>query len=327
MKKSIEVESVVRRFLQARVDMDMEAMRTLHSDSEYLRLIATDDFWRQGSDAVLPAGGSAGDPEDWIGKWAVQDSSILRIEAFEEGTVGWAAVEQERTLANGLTYAMRATMVLRLEASVWRVVQLHFSSAVPDDESMLQPVDLPRTLSDLLDSFGGDLSHEAMSGADLATASVMFTDVVDSTAISKEMGDEGWAEAISEHFRSVKAIVEEQGGVQIKTLGDGGMYVFHSATSAMQTAIGIQALVDGSDDRVRLRVGVHTGDLLPDDSDVIGLTVNKAARIAALAEGGQILVSETSYAIVGHQQFDFDVPIRAELKGLDGAHTLHPLRW
>jgi adenylate cyclase len=323
MKKSVEVESVVRRFLEARVSMDMEAMRSLHSDSEYLRLIPTDDVWIRGHSAVLPAGGSVGDPGDW----AVKDSNILRIEAFEEGAFGWAAAEQERTLVSGHTFALRVTMVLRLESSVWKVVQLHFSTAVPDDESFFEPIDLPRTLSDLLDSLDGDVAHETMSGASLATATVMFTDVVDSTTLSKEMGDERWSETISEHFRSVKAIVEEQGGMQIKTLGDGGMYVFPAATSAVRGAIGVQRLVDGGDDRFDLRIGVHTGDLIPNEGDVVGLTVNKAARIAATAAGGQILISETTNSIVDPHTFGFDLPIRAELKGLDGIHSLHPLQW
>jgi class 3 adenylate cyclase len=323
MKKSVEVESVVRRFLEARVANDLDAMRGLHSDSEFLRLIATDDFWRQGHNAVMGSGFSVGDADDW----AFKDSRILRIEAFEEGSIGWAAAEQERTLVVGRTFVIRMTMVLRLESSIWKVIQLHFSTAVPDDEAIFKPSDLPQTLSDLLDSLDGDIPQVAMSGAGLATATVMFTDVVDSTSLSKEMGDERWAEAISEHFRSVKAVVEEQGGMQIKTLGDGGMYVFPSATSAVQGAIGVQRLVDSGDDRFDLRIGVHTGDLIPNDGDVVGLTVNKAARIAATAQGGQVLVSETTNDIVGPQKLDFDKPIRAELKGLDGIHNLHPLRW
>ena len=56
MKKSVEVESVVRRFLEARVAMDMEAMRSLHSGSEHLRLIGSDDAWFDGEDAVVTRG-------------------------------------------------------------------------------------------------------------------------------------------------------------------------------------------------------------------------------------------------------------------------------
>lgn len=322
MKNSAEVESVVRRFLEARVAMDMDAMHNLHSDSEELRLIATDDVWLEGSSAVLPAGGSVGDPDDWV----VEDSRILRIEAFEEGTVGWAAVEQQRTLVSGFTFAIRATMVLRLESSVWKVIQLHFSTAIPDDPSIFEPVDLPQTLSDLLDSLHAP-GHRAVNGADLATATVMFTDVVDSTTLSKEMGDERWSETISEHFLAVKAIVEEQGGMQVKTLGDGGMYVFRSATSAVRGAIDVQRLVEKAGSQIDLRIGVHTGDLIHEQADVVGLTVNKAARIAATATGGQILISETTNGIVGSHNFDFDPQIHVELKGLDGIHTLHPLHW
>jgi class 3 adenylate cyclase len=216
-------------------------------------------------------------------------------------------------------------MVLRLESAVWKVVQLHFSTAVPD-ETILTPVDLPRTLSDLLESLGHERGRQAIGVADLATATVMFTDVVDSTAISKKMGDRQWSETISEHFRCVQAIVEEQAGVQVKTLGDGGMYLFPSATGAVQSAIEVQRSVEGGDDDLALRIGLHTGDLISDNGDIVGLTVNKAARIAALAAGRQVLVSATTTDIVPNE-FSFDPPIRAELKGLDGIHLLHLLHW
>lgn len=322
MKRSTEVESVVQRFLEARVAMDMEAMDSLHSSSECLRLIASDDTWIQGQEAVLPAGGSAGDPEDW----AVTDSKILKLEGFEDGLVGWAAAEQERVLVGGQTTVLRVTMVLRLESAVWKIVQLHFSIAVPD-ETVLRPVELPRTLSNLLDSLGHERGSETMIGVGLATATVMFTDVVDSTAISREMGDRRWSKTISEHFRSVHAIVEGQAGIQVKTLGDGGMYLFPSARGAVDSAIEVQKLVEAGDDDLTLRIGLHTGDLISDQGDVVGLTVNKTARIAALATGRQILVSATTADIVGPNAFDFDPPIRAELKGLDGVHSLHQLRW
>ena len=67
MKKSVEVESVVRRFREARVAMDMDGMNILHSGSEHLRLISSDDVWIQGQEAILPAGSYVGDPGDWGG--------------------------------------------------------------------------------------------------------------------------------------------------------------------------------------------------------------------------------------------------------------------
>lgn len=73
----------------------------------------------------------------------------MRLEAFEEGGLGWAACE--RTLVGGQTFVLRVTLVLRLESSVWKVIQIHFSFASPDEE-VLNPIDLPESLSDLLDS-------------------------------------------------------------------------------------------------------------------------------------------------------------------------------
>lgn len=302
--------------------MDMEAMRSLHSGSEHLRLIGSDDEWLDGRDAVVPAGSATGDPTDWT----VTDSRILRIEAFEDGSVGWAAAEQQRTLSGGQTFVLRVTMVLRLESSVWKVVQLHFSSAVPDDQVIFEAVSLPQTLTNLLGSID-EATSEAMSGTELATATVMFTDVVDSTPLSELMGDEEWSRTISDHFRSVNGIVEGQGGVQVKTLGDGGMYVFHSATAGVRAAILVQQLVTDRDSSLPLRIGLHTGDLVPADGDFVGMTVNVAARIAAAANRGQILVSSTTQAMVRPNDFDFDVPVRTELKGVAGVHTLHALEW
>jgi class 3 adenylate cyclase len=322
VKKSVEVESVVRRFLEARVDMDMEAMLSLHSGSEHLRLIGSDEEWLDGRDAVVAAGSATGESSDWV----VTDSEILRIEAFEDGPVGWAAVAQQRTLVGGQTFVLRGTMVLRLESSVWKVIQLHFSLAVPDDEVVFEPVSLPQTVTNLLGSID-DAIGEAMSGPELATATVMFTDVVDSTPLSELMGDEEWSRAISDHFRSVNGIVEDQGGWQVKTLGDGGMYVFRSATAGVRAAKRVQRLMMDGESSLPLRIGLHTGDLVPADGDFVGLTVNVAARIAATAVGGQVFVSSTTQAMVRPNEFDFDLPVRTELKGLAGVHTLYPLGW
>ena len=79
--------------------------------------------------------------------------------------------------------------------------------------------------------------------------------------------------------------------------------------------------------RVRLRVGVHTGDVVQHDHDVLGLAGNKAARVAAAADGGQILVSSTTADMVNTTEFTFGDPITADLKGIDGTHILKPLLW
>ena len=106
------------------------------------------------------------------------------------------------------------------------------------------------------------------------------------------------------------------------------MYVFSSGASALTAAIGIQRAVSGLHrDDLTLRMGVHTGDVVQGDGDYLGLTVNKAARVAAGARGEQILVSSATFDMVDTTAFEFGKPITAELKGIDGTHLLRPLSW
>jgi adenylate cyclase len=322
MNPSSEIEAVVRRFLAARAAVNVEAMRHLHSRSEYVRLIGSDEpDWNQGY-------------EEAVGVWRGQDNEFLqiadrtirRLEAFENGDTGWAAVEQETTLATGQTFVFRITMVFVLEESVWKVVQLHFSIPVPDQEVL--DVDLTKTLSDLLASIDNKPDSLALGRISEGTLTFLFTDVVGSTSLSRELGDRAWVDLIESHFKTVERVVEREGGRVVKTAGDGGMYAFASAASALAAAVSIQRSVTAnSDDGLTLRAGIHTGDVVQTGVDYLGLTVNKAARVAAAASGDQILVSSTTADMVNTTEFTFGNPITAELKGLTGTHTLLPLEW
>jgi class 3 adenylate cyclase/ketosteroid isomerase-like protein len=324
MKPSTEIEAVVRRFLAARQVGDVEAMRNLHSHSEQVRLIGTDKHeWLQGYDRVVGAWQSAFAEFDSV---LLPDSELLRIEAYESGDVGWAAAEQLRTLRTGETFIFRITMVLELEAGAWEVVQIHFSMPVSNKKAI--GIDLSRTLTDLLSSIDNRSDAAAPGEGMRSTATFVFTDVVGSTAISQSMGDKGWSDLITAHFESAQRIVESENGTVVKTLGDGGMYVFSSGASALTTAIRIQTAVSASDTvDLRLRIGVHTGDVVLGDGDYLGLTVNKAARVAAAARGEQILVSSATVDMVDTTEFEFGKPITVELKGIGGTHLLRPLSW
>jgi len=324
MRPSTEIEAVVRRFLAARQVGDVEAMRNLHSRSEHVRLIGTDKHeWLQGYDRVVGAWQSALEEFDSV---VLPDSELLRIEAYERGEVGWAAVEQLRTLKTGETFIYRITMVLELEAGAWKVAQIHFSMPVVNKKVF--GIETSRTLADLLASMDNKSESAALGKEMLGTVTLVFTDVVGSTALSQSMGDKDWSDLITNHFHSVRKIVEGEKGTVVKTLGDGGMYVFSSGASALTAAIGIQTAVSESDtDDLALRMGVHTGDVMQGDGDYIGLTVNKAARVAAAARGEQILVSSTTFDTVDTTEFEFGKPIAAEFKGIDGTTLLRPLSW
>jgi class 3 adenylate cyclase len=315
---SPEVEAVIRRFMTARSEGNIGSVRNVLSDSSEVRLIGTDEEeWAQGSIVPIVMGAhweaaarSAGSDE------------TLRLEAFENGDTAWAALEGRR-VGIGAEYTYRITFVLVLEAGAWKMVQIHYSIPVLNEE-VSYDAELSKTLSDLLHSLQqGDLSSNGSGVFD--TSTIVFTDIVGSTELSNTMGSRVWSKLIGEHLTTVGTIVEKAGGSVVKTLGDGGMYAFTSASSALVAAREIQRAVTASDFDVR--IGAHTGDVVRDQNDYVGMTVAKAARVAAAANAGQILVSASTVGMVNPAEFQFDPAVVVELKGLEGTHQLHPLNW
>ncbi|MBK5267858.1 MAG: nuclear transport factor 2 family protein [Acidimicrobiia bacterium] len=202
MQPSSEIEAVVRRFLAARVARDMDAMRSLHSTSEYARQIGSDlDEWTQGLDQVVGGWSESQIHQD---AWHVKDAILRRVEAYENGETGWAAVEQERTLVNGQVFIYRITMVFVLEAYAWKLAQIHFSIPVADEEVL--GVELTSTLADLLTAIDTESGSESLAEAAIGTATIVFTDIVGSTALSQSMGDRAWTGLITSHFATVRDI-------------------------------------------------------------------------------------------------------------------------
>jgi len=323
MEPSAELEALVRRWIDSGGGSP-QFQRALHSRSDYVRQIGSDEHeWAQGFDQVV---GDFEEQDERLFAYA-GPREVLRLEAYEHGEVGWAAAELKETLESGRGFVYRFTAVFVLEDHVWKIVQSHFSIPVPNEE--LLAVELTGTLSDLLTSIDADQPSTAFGDAEpYGTVTLLFTDVVDSTAVSGRVGDAAWTRLIGDHFDTVRGIVEREGGSTVKTLGDGGMYVFVSATSALRAGIAIQEAVSASGtNHLDLRVGVHTGEVVRRGDDYLGLTVSKAARVAAAAQGGQILASATTVEMLNTVEFVFGEPIPAELKGIDGTHVLRPLLW
>ncbi len=124
------------------------------------------------------------------------------------------------------------------------------------------------------------------------TATIVFTDIVDSTAFAASMPEPG--EAFTAHLTELTWHVERVGGQVVKSMGDGLMASFDSATAAVECAAAMQrATREPSTDRpLSIRVGISSGDVNEHDDDFHGLPVVEAARLCAHASGGQILVAE-----------------------------------
>jgi predicted ATPase/class 3 adenylate cyclase len=127
------------------------------------------------------------------------------------------------------------------------------------------------------------------------TVTFLFTDIEGSTRLLGELGAEGYADALSEHRRALRAAFEAAGGVEVDAQGDAFFYVFATARGALDAAAAGQSAL--STRPIRVRMGMHTGTPHLAEEGYVGADVHRAARIAAAAHGGQVVVSAPTAAL------------------------------
>jgi class 3 adenylate cyclase len=135
-------------------------------------------------------------------------------------------------------------------------------------------------------------------------ATVLFTDIVESTAQAAELGDARWREAAERHHALVRTIIVRYGGVEVDTAGDGFFATFDGPGRAVRAAQSIVRAVPALG--LTVRAGVHTGECEVIDGKPGGLTISIGARIAALARPSEVLVSDTVKNLVGGSGMTFD---------------------
>jgi class 3 adenylate cyclase len=161
---------------------------------------------------------------------------------------------------------------------------------------------------------------------------VLFTDLVGSTELSVALAPDDAENLRRSHLAVLRAAVASTGGEEVKTLGDGLMVVFRSPSRALACAAAMQRGIDRHNRRagppLAVRIGVSGGEVTEEDGDYFGDPVVEAARLCALAEGGQILVSATARWMAGRQAPVelVDVGERA-LKGLPDPVATFEVRW
>ena len=135
------------------------------------------------------------------------------------------------------------------------------------------------------------------------TVTFVFTDIEGSTRLLQELGD-GYADVSRAHRQIVREAFDARGGTEIDTQGDSFFYSFTRAREAVAAAVEAQRSLAGhawpEGKNVRVRMGLHTGEPTVGDEGYLGLDVVRAARISAAGHGGQILLSETTRALVGN---------------------------
>jgi class 3 adenylate cyclase/pimeloyl-ACP methyl ester carboxylesterase len=191
-----------------------------------------------------------------------------------------------------------------------KVVELppdHWSPYLGDAEPMASAIE----------SFLGSTSDRERE-LDRVLATVLFTDIVDSTAQSATMGDRAWRELREQHDRIVRGQIAHFRGREIKTMGDGFLATFDGPARGVRCA---QTIVDAVHSLgIEVRAGLHTGEVALDGDDIAGLGVAIGARVGAKAEASEVLVSQTVKDLVAGSGLMFEDAGEHDLKGV-------PDRW
>jgi class 3 adenylate cyclase len=187
-----------------------------------------------------------------------------------------------------------------------------------------------------IDEFLGDEVPTTTRDVPGAFRTILFTDVEASTALTDRLGDAKARDLLREHERITREALKQHAGSEVKTMGDGFMASFGSATKALECAIAIQRAFaqrnDSADEPIKVRIGLNAGEPIAEDDpggrgDLFGTAVNMAARIAAKAEGGEILASNVVRELVAGKEFLFNDRGDTELRGFEDPVRVYEVRW
>jgi class 3 adenylate cyclase len=257
------------------------------------------------------------------------------------GARPWVAVTQERyaqmLVKRGrtgdkekalelLTEALDAAQELGMPVIVERCLALKLELQGVDPTNTGASID---AVASLVYAEKPDLRRHASPDG---TVTLLFSDIEGSTAKTEALGDQRWMEVLREHNAIVREQLAAHEGFEVKSEGDGFMLAFQSARKALQCAIGMQRAFaerdESADQEIRVRMGLHTGEVIKEGNDFFGKHVNLAARIAGQAQGGEILVSALLKELTASGgDITFEDGREVELKGLSGMQQVYRVGW
>ena len=156
-------------------------------------------------------------------------------------------------------------------------------------------------------------------------ATILLTDIVESTAFAERAGDVAWGRMMEQHLATLRRVLDRFGGREIATTGDGVLALFDGAERAVLGALAMARATQGTD--LQIRAGVHAGEVEIVPGNVRGVAVHVAARIMALAGPNEVLVSETTRALVESSDLRFVDRGAHALKGVSGRRSIFAVEW
>jgi class 3 adenylate cyclase len=265
---------------------------------------------------------------------ALQPESDGGVLVYDLGSSNGTSVDGVRVEAPELAIA---GAVVRIGNTLLEIGNATFE-ARPADYTQIddRPPDHPPTSIDIVaESVGAGVpAHVLGVEHEAGTLTIVFSDIESSTTMAVALGDRAWFDLLRDHHALVSAHVGAHRGRIVKHQGDGFMMCFRSARAALMSSMGIQRDLAGQAEAepsraILVRMGLHTGEVLVgDDGDLFGKHVVVAARIAGLAEGGEILVSSLVRQIAeARGDLRFVASREVQLRGIGGVETVSGVDW
>ena len=274
---------------------------------------------------------------------ATRNAKLLAAAIDRETFKRWAAAAARDDVTNELGNVQCATLVLHYTGVHYldQETARELASGIPDARLIVLEgnwLDGMQAATDgILEFLGDEPSDDAHEGDRAGSVhTILFTDVEGSTPLTERLGDAKARELLREHEGIVREALKAHGGSEVKTMGDGFMASFSSATKALECAIAIQTAFaernESADEPIKVRIGLNAGEPIAEDdpdgrSDLFGTTVNLAARICAHAEAGQILAPIVVRELVAGKGFLFSDRGETEMRGFEDPVRIYELRW
>jgi class 3 adenylate cyclase len=189
----------------------------------------------------------------------------------------------------------------------------------PDGDHAFWSGDTDALLGDI-EEFATGHRDNLSTDLERVLATVLFTDIVDSTRSAAAMGDQAWRRSLDSHDQLAKQIVEKHRGTLVKTTGDGILATFDGPGRAVRCALAFGSAAKQIG--LPLRAGLHTGEIEIRGSDIGGIAVHAAARVMAQCQSSEVLVSRVVTDLVAGAGLKFSERGSHELKGLPGRWDL-----
>jgi class 3 adenylate cyclase len=276
--------------------------------------------WGEGAIPAALAPSRAGDPEfmEWAGKMERYSASPGQVRSIFKA-VGETDVRHVLPTISVPTLVMNRSGDTFLDPRHSRYLAEHIPGAryveLEGEDGLFSVGDSEAILGEIEEFLTGT-RHEREPDRVLAT--VLFTDIVDSTRRAAEMGDAGWRALLQRHDELSRREIARHRGRAVKSTGDGVLATFDGPARAIRAAEGIRDRT--GDLGIEVRAGLHTGECEVIGDDVGGLAVHIGARVMSQAQGGEVLVSSTVKDLVAGSGIAFADRGEHELKGI-------PDRW